>query len=923
MNFPAAAAAASAGRADDAPPAGTRRVPTYCYQCVAGPDLLTVKVVDGVATEVEPNFCAERIHPGGGKVCVKAYGLVQKTYNPNRILTPMKRTNPKKGRDQDPGFVPISWDEAFDTIAERLNRIREQGLTDESGYPRLAASFGGGGTPQFYMGTFPAFLAAWGPVDMGFGSGQGVKCDHSEHLYGEFWHRAFIVAADTPNCNYLISCGSNIEASGGVVGVWRHSQARVRGMKRVQVEPHLSVTGACSAQWVPIKPKTDAAFLYALIHVLLHEVPRERLDLPFLARRTASAYLVGPNGYYLRDRATRKPLVFDATAGRARVHDSEGLDEALHAQVEVDAIEIGPDDEVLADGVLAGRTAFDALVAHMQPYSPEWAAGICDVPADTMRGIAREYVEQACVGQTIEIEGQRLPYRPVAVTLGKTINNGWGGYECCWARTMLASLVGALEVPGGTIGTTVRLVRPMSERLESAKPGPDGFMAYPLNPTDRENWSPRPNIRNAYRTMVPLVGNGAWSQALGPTHFSWMFLDETPKGLPKVTYPDVWFVYRTNPAISFWDTLAVADKISRFPFVVALAYTRDETNHFADILLPDATDLEGLQLIRIGATKYVEQFWDHEGFALRQPAVAMRGDARDFTDIATELARRSGILDKYNAAINKGACGVPLKGSHGDYSLRPDRAYTRDEIWDAACRSASAELTGGTQANGLDWWKENGLATKPFPRLAWYLYPTMVERGLRFELPYQERLKRVGAELGRRLHEHDMRWWDKQMTEYQALPPWKDFPGLWEGIVTAAGARAEDYPFWLLTSRSMQYAWGGNVGVQMIREVAENVAGHRGVIVNPQAAAKLGIEDGDEIEIATPKRSVRGRAVLRQGIRPDTLLLIGQFNHWATPFAKDFGVPSLNTLASMSMDLTDATGSSADIVRVRIARAAT
>ncbi len=163
------------------------------------------------------------------------------------------------------------------------------------------------------MGTFPAFLAAWGPVDMGFGSGQGVKCYHSEHLYGEFWHRAFTVSPDTPLCDYLISCGANVEASGGVVGVWRHAEARVRGMKRVQVEPHLSVTGACSAQWVPIKPKTDAAFLYALMHVLLHEVPRERLDLPFLAKRTASAYLVGPHGYYLRERATRKPLVWDAT----------------------------------------------------------------------------------------------------------------------------------------------------------------------------------------------------------------------------------------------------------------------------------------------------------------------------------------------------------------------------------------------------------------------------------------------------------------------------------------------------------------------------------------------------------------------------------------------------------------------------------
>ncbi|MDP3610998.1 MAG: hypothetical protein Q8R98_04030, partial [Rubrivivax sp.] len=85
--------------------AHTHRVPTYCYQCVAGPDLLTVKVEDGVATEVEPNFCAAQVHPGGGKVCVKAFGLIQKTYNPNRVLAPMKRSNPKKGRSEDPGFV--------------------------------------------------------------------------------------------------------------------------------------------------------------------------------------------------------------------------------------------------------------------------------------------------------------------------------------------------------------------------------------------------------------------------------------------------------------------------------------------------------------------------------------------------------------------------------------------------------------------------------------------------------------------------------------------------------------------------------------------------------------------------------------------------------------------------------------------------
>ncbi|MCX7960652.1 MAG: molybdopterin-dependent oxidoreductase [Burkholderiales bacterium] len=882
------------------------KVKTYCYQCVAGPDLLEVEVEDGVATQVTPNFDAAGIHPGGGRVCVKAYGLVQKLYNPNRVRSPMKRTNPRKGRNEDPGFVPISWDEALDIVATKLKEIRAKGLLDESGYPRVAASFGGGGTPQSYMGTFPAFLSAWGPVDMGFGSGQGVKCVHSEHLYGEFWHRAFTVSPDTPLCEYVISCGANTEASGGVVGVWRHAEARVRGMKRVQVEPHLSVTGACSAEWVPIRPKTDAAFLYALLNVLLFEHPRERLDVEFLYKHTSSPYLVGPNGYFLRDPQTKQPLIAPALEGTFRMP----------------AVEIGPDAEVLAQGELEGRTAFTAFVEHMRPYTPEWAEGVCDVPARTMRRIGREYLEHARVGATIVIDGKTLPLRPVAVVLGKTVNNGWGGYECCWARTMLAALVGALEVPGGTLGTTIRLNRPLGDRHASVKPGPDGFMDYPLNPTDRERWRAQPNIRNAYKTLVPLAADGPWSQALGPTHFSWMFLGETPPGLPRVTYPELWFVYRTNPAISFWDTPQVAERMAQFPFVVAMAYTRDETNHFADILLPDQVDLESLQLIRVGGSKFIEQFWRHEGYALRQPAVAPAVDARDFTDIATELARRTGLLEAYNAAINRGAAGVPLKGKSWDFSLDTTKAHTREEIWDAVCRAASADLTDGRETDGLEWWKKHGLRVRPFPQSLWYLFPTLVEKGLRFELPYQERLLRVGRELARRLHEHGIRWWDAQLAEYQALPAWKEFPKLWEAEVVREGGRAEDYPFWLLTSRSMQYAWGGNVGVQLMREVAANVSGHGGVIVNAKRAAELGIAEGDTVEIATPRARVRARAVLRQGIRPDTLLLVAQFDHWATPFAKDFGVPSLNRLVPMSMDLTDATGSGADVVRVSLRKAA-
>jgi phenylacetyl-CoA:acceptor oxidoreductase len=902
-------------------PHNERTVCTYCYQCVAGPDLLKVRIEDGVATEIAPNFDAAEVHPAGGKACVKAFGLVQKAYNPHRVLYPMKRTNPKKGRGEDPGFVRISWDEALGLVAGKLNAARAAGLTDETGYPRLAASFGGGGTPTAYMGTLPALLAAWGPVDLSFGSGQGVKCTHSEHLYGELWHRAFTVSPDTPLCEYLVSFGANVEASGGVCGVKRHADARARGMKRVEIEPHLSVTGACSAEWIPIKPKTDVAFLFAMIHVLLHEQPRTRLDLPFLKQRTSSPYLVGPNAFFLRDPETRKPLVIDAKSGLAVPFDAPNVDPALEGTFTVDGIEVGPDNELTRHRAAKVQPAFAHLVAHVKDYSPEWASPICDVPAATIRRVANEFLDHAHVGETIEIEGVTLPYRPVAIALGKTVNNGWGGYECCWARTLIPCLVGALEVPGGTLGTTVRLNRPADNRWSSVKPGPDGFMEFPMNPTSKNEWISRPPVRSAHRTLVPLSANSAWSQALGPTHLAWMMQSQDFDKFPHASPPDVWLVYRTNPAISFWDTKAVGEAMAKFPFTVCFAYTHDETNHTADVLLPDCTDLEGLQLLRIGGTKYIEQFWDYQGFALRDPAVTPQGEARDFTWIATELARRTDLLEAYNRAINKGAHGVGLSGPNYDFSLDVTRPHDVEAIWDASCRAASAEVTDGAESDGLQWFREHGLRVKPFSRLMWYLYPKLVEQGLRFEQPYQERLLRVGKELERRLHEQDIHWWDKQLGEYEALPHWRDLGALWESALAKHfKVKIADYPFWLITSRSMQYSWGNNVGIQIIKEVADNVVGHGSVVMNEGAAATLGIADGDLVEVRSPLNSTKGKVVLRQGIRPDTLLIIGQFDHWATPYAKDFGAPSMNALTPMLLDLTDATGSSADLVRVKITR---
>ena len=60
----------------------------------------------------------------GKLLCNKALATLQRLYNPNRLLYPMKRTNPKGS--VDPGFVRISWQEALATIAANMKKIRDQ-----------------------------------------------------------------------------------------------------------------------------------------------------------------------------------------------------------------------------------------------------------------------------------------------------------------------------------------------------------------------------------------------------------------------------------------------------------------------------------------------------------------------------------------------------------------------------------------------------------------------------------------------------------------------------------------------------------------------------------------------------------------------------------------------------------------------------
>ncbi len=900
-----------------------RKVPTYCDQCYNGPDLFNIVVEDGIVRTVEPNPDCADISPAEGRICVKAYGLVQKLYNPDRIKAPLVRTNPKKGRDEDPRWKEISWDEAFDLLAEKISEVRGKGLVDEEGFPRFAMIMGQAASPAAYAGTLPAFLSAWGPIDFTIGGGEGIKCYHSEHLFCEYWHRCFIGAADTPRAKLVISFGHNTNASAGAAGVLRHARAREQGYRRIQIEPHLSASATTSNEWVPIKVKTDAAFMYALIHVMLTEVDwRKSCDVEFLKKRTSSPYLVGPKGRFIRDKHTKAPLVWDASDGKAKPHDALNIgDFALDGEYTASGVEIGPDGAEWEHENVTCKPSFQLLVEFMKDYSPDWAGEICDVPAETIRRIAHEIIDNAHIGETIEICGEKLPYRPVAIVLGKTVNNGPGGYQTCWARTVIAMLIGALEVPGGTIGASQRLNKPHHDRWSSIWPGKDGFMRSALNPTDKKNWPAGPKTRTRYTELLPLVLNTGWSPFLSAASLAWQTMGEDWGDVPRTTFPDFLLLYRANPAISMYFSQLVHEKMAQMPFFVCIGYTLDESNHFADMILPDHTDLEGLQLFRIGPAGHSEAFWSAYGFALRQPAVEPVVNSIDLTDFSTELAARAGLLEGYYDAINAGLIlGLRLKGRGWDYTLDPSKRYTKEDIWDRLCKAATMALSQGKDEHGLEWFKQNGYYAVDYPLIRHFLHPAMVHWGLRYELPYQENIQRVGEELANRLHENDIHWWDHQLTEYEALPKCQDFSVVWEDACREAGGDPNDYKFWLVNTRSMQYAWGSNAAIPLMAEAAKNVPGFKGALMNRTAAERMGIRENDIITIESVDAKVRARAILREGVRPDTVVFTGQFGHWKTPFARDLGIPNLNSLARPGMSLLDSGGSAADVVKVKIAR---
>jgi thiosulfate reductase / polysulfide reductase chain A len=246
-------------------PVDTKITKSICHQCPArcGIDVYTtngrVHAIYGTSD-----------HPiSNGKLCPKGPLGTYILYDPDRFKGPMKRTNPKKGRDEDPGFVPISWEEALDTVAERLNTLRDKGESH-----RFSLCFGRG------WGASCAGLL--GPFGKLYGSpnvpiGHSSMCSDGSIISKQATDgNASYSAYDYRHANMLLMFGVGfLEAFrpyNNNMQVWGYIRGeKVPKTRITAVDVHMNTTLAGADRALLIKPGTDGALALAIAHVILTE----------------------------------------------------------------------------------------------------------------------------------------------------------------------------------------------------------------------------------------------------------------------------------------------------------------------------------------------------------------------------------------------------------------------------------------------------------------------------------------------------------------------------------------------------------------------------------------------------------------------------------------------------------------------------
>jgi len=233
--------------------------PATCQGCTSW-CAKQVYVVDGRAVKIRGNPHS-KVNMGAS--CPRPHLALQQLYDPDRIKTPMKRTNAKKGRNEDPQFVPITWDEALNAMADKILELRNNGEAHK--YMLLRGRY-------TYMRDI-----LYDRMTKIIGSPNSIShssiCAEAEK-FGPYYTEGYwdYRQYDVENARFILIWGADPLAANRQVSYYSKAWGTVIGRAQIAVvEPRLSATGAKADIWMPIKPGHDGALAAAIAHVILTE----------------------------------------------------------------------------------------------------------------------------------------------------------------------------------------------------------------------------------------------------------------------------------------------------------------------------------------------------------------------------------------------------------------------------------------------------------------------------------------------------------------------------------------------------------------------------------------------------------------------------------------------------------------------------
>jgi anaerobic selenocysteine-containing dehydrogenase len=797
-------------------------IPSACWNCRYACGILAHRV-DGVVVGVKGNPACSLSQ---GRLCVRGQAVIHKLYNPYRVRTPMKRTNPEKAaynpetdrwEGVDPGWVEISWDEALDTVAAKMREVKEKD-------PRRFLHLRGWGI-RIRGSSDREIARAFGTPNSDVSGGGGLVCAAARHTIAYIFNgTSGMGSADKKYSRYAIMWGRSTGVNkGGVPDIrefWNDMYAR--GNKYVVIDPRCSEEASKAYLWVKIKPGTDGAMGRAFCNVLLNELGI--YDEEFMKLRSNGPYLIGPDGFYVRSQtevyedASRKetlgkPLIWDPTDETAKPFDDPTFqDFALEGSYVVDGVQCQP--------------AFQLMVDHYKPFTPEWAAEICGVEPALIRRIAKEYAEAASIGSTIEIDGHVMPFRPVSVECGRGWQSSRHGMVDCLVYAHLNAIVGAVDVPGALLGASSRSLKPEGDGV--VKPGGSARYTFKWPPDYQQNHSYWPISYKAY--------TNTWAAILDPEKYH-------------IDYPiEVMCMTGANPTQTMGGSDQVVQAFAKIPFSFAFAYHFDQQPELADILFPDA-----------GYPGWLHRHGDN----LRQPLLEeSQYNTRLPEEVLLDLAERVGILPEL---LERWA------PTEGDHAVDLEEKYTWQEVLDRHLR----DRYGGEY--GLEWFKQHGVAPpadpgSPAEEYGYYHYPMGETRyPIYFEylLWAAEKLK---SDLDAQGVEHVH---PDGYSDYMALPDWKPGPLL--------EAPAE-YDLMATNWKSNTHTMGFTQDNPYLMEISALHDPYLAAVwMNKATAEARGLKQGDLVWVEsynTGKRQ-RGPVYLSEAVHDDSVMFGMTANNWS------------------------------------------